>query len=475
MPPVVTQLPSGGSPAVGAPTVDAGAPGGPAPPDAGRSAPRSSTVVRTARHERTMSRIRWAAVVFGVVQIQTYYAAYPPGVRPLAYGLVALLAAGNIGLWWLTGRVATDAQARWLALASLLLDGAVVMGFVWVYTFDRDTAIWALMYILPLEGAVRFQLRGALLTMTAMLVLYVLREMFGEAAYGTELLVTSISFRMGIGYIIAMVAGTMAASLVRERDELQRAKVALESYAADLAAANGELQAANLVKDDFLSMTNHELRTPLTTILGYASMLEKRWDVLPEERKRQSVRWIDSQGRRLLALVEDLLTVSSAQAGALHLVLGPVDVAVAADEAIEQNGQAAVGVINACPPGLVVRADPDRLVQILINYVSNALKYGRPPVVIAATAVAGNAEIRVCDEGDGVAAEFVPRLFDRFTQASQGLLRTSEGTGLGLAIVEQLARAQGGKAWYERNEPSGSRFCVRLPLAGATPEAAEGA
>jgi len=307
--------------------------------------------------------------------------------------------------------------------------------------------------------------------MTIVAVIYAAREVYGQAAYGNDVLLTSISFRMGVGFIIAAVAGAMASSLVMERDQVERARAELEAYAGELAGANADLQAANKVTQDFLAMTNHELRTPLTTILGYTSLLTDRWDVLPDDSRRRFVSMIERQGNRLHSLVEDLLTLSSARAGKLAVVLGPVELAPAVDDAITNNGQAAADVRNACPKGLWVTADNDRLCQILVNYVSNALRYGKPPVTVVATVAQGRVQICVEDRGTGVSEEFVPHLFERFARSRRAKATSIDGTGLGLAIVRQLAQAQAGEAWYEPNAPSGSRFCLRLPVA-VTPDTA---
>jgi PAS domain S-box-containing protein len=179
---------------------------------------------RLVRAEQVMIRVRWAAVVFAFVQIFTFYKPYPSGAQPLSIAFAVLLALGNAILSLLSRRIGPQdsGRARNLALASLGLDVVVVTAFVFVYAFDPDTAIWALIYVLPMEGAIRFQRKGALWTMSIAAALYVVREIYGTAAYGNEFLPTSISFRMGVGFIIAAVGGTMASNLVRERGEIER-------------------------------------------------------------------------------------------------------------------------------------------------------------------------------------------------------------------------------------------------------------
>ena len=418
-----------------------------------------------------MVRVRWVAVLFACVQVATYYIPYPPGIVPWAVAIVVLLALGNAGAWIALRRVAALRDARRLQVATLLLDGLVVMGLVVVYTFDADTAMWAVIYILPLEGALKFGLRGSLATMGAATLAYIAREQYGAAVYDNDFLPTSISFRMGIGFIIAWVAGAMASSLVRERDEVERAKAAIERSAEDLATAVEQLREATAVKDEFLAVTNHELRTPLTTILGYGTTLQTKWESIEDGQRREFVGYMVHQARRLHALVEDLLTLSSAQAGALEVEVKPVPLCEAVEEALANNGLRASSVTHDCPPTLQVLADFGRLTQVLTNFVSNALKYGAEPITVQAAEKDGWVEVRVRDQGPGVPADFVPYLFEKFSQASRGLSRTAEGTGLGLAIVEQLTEAQGGQVWYEPNEPKGSQFCLRLRRADAAPAA----
>lgn len=177
-----------------------------------------------ARQRRTVQNvvvIRWLAIVWAVVQVTTYYLPYPPGALTWAVVAIGILLAGNVGIWVALPRVHTPAAIRRLALASVLVDGIAIMALVYAYTFDPDTAIWAVLYIVPLGAAALFQLRGALWAMAAVTVAYTVRELYGHAVFGNELLVVSITFRMGVGFIIAAFAGAMASGLVSRLGELR--------------------------------------------------------------------------------------------------------------------------------------------------------------------------------------------------------------------------------------------------------------
>jgi PAS domain S-box-containing protein len=246
----------------------------------------------------------------------------------------------------------------------------------------------------------------------------------------------------------------------QEVQERRRAEKELERSASELRQANEELRAADEMKSHFVAVASHELRTPLTAVLGFATTLLNHWDRIPDEEKREHIAMIEGQARRLSRLADDLLTMSKIEAGALEVREETLDLAAAIEGVLSAFSED--GVDHEVEEGLAVLADPDHVEQILLNYVSNALKYGRPPVRVEGRRRHRWAEIVVSDAGDGVPEEFVPRLFEKFAQA--GRVRSGSGTGLGLSIVRGLARAQGGEAWYEQGDP-GSRFCVRLPLA----------
>lgn len=170
---------------------------------------------------RSVMIIRWFAHAWAVVQVATFYLPYPSGALPVAVAILALGIAGNAAIGVVLPRTRAPADIRRLALVSMGVDGVVIMGLVFVYTFDPDTAIWATLYILPLGAAALFQLRGALWTMAAITVVYTVREIYGHAAYDNEFLPVSISFRMGVGFVIAGFAGAMASGLVSRLGELR--------------------------------------------------------------------------------------------------------------------------------------------------------------------------------------------------------------------------------------------------------------
>jgi signal transduction histidine kinase len=130
--------------------------------------------------------------------------------------------------------------------------------------------------------------------------------------------------------------------------------------------------------------------------------------------------------------------------------------------ALEFVGAARLDLCVDCPGDLRLRTDPDHLRRIVVNYLTNAFKYGSEPVDVHVITTDDAVKLEVCDQGEGVPPEFVPRLFERFARADR-TARSREGTGLGLSIVQGLAAANGGEAWYQPREPHGSCFGLTLP------------
>jgi PAS domain S-box-containing protein len=243
--------------------------------------------------------------------------------------------------------------------------------------------------------------------------------------------------------------------------------------------------AADRAKTLFLSRVSHELRTPLNAILGFAQLLQLRHDdparmaqaaALPtaDEHAREGawMRQIVASGRHLLALMDDILDLSSAQTGQMPLHLQPLPLAPLLAEACAmlavQTQEAEVTLaLDAVPaaPALAVRADRKRLLQIASNLVGNAIKYNRRGGWVRLDARAlpdGRVEFGVADSGPGLTLEQQARLFQPFERLG-AQVGPVEGTGLGLALCRQLAEAMGGEVGVTSQPGQGARFWVRLP------------
>jgi PAS domain S-box-containing protein len=246
------------------------------------------------------------------------------------------------------------------------------------------------------------------------------------------------------------IAGRFVMAIVRDVTERKQMEDSLRTL-------NQELT-------DMAAVAAHELANPLSVLIGFSSLLDEHWDETSESDKRRYAAAIHRQVHRMTKLTSDLLTMSRLEAGAIKAHPCPVDIGRAVERALEDVGDRTGDAIDVTyPAGLRVEADPEHLHRMLLNYLSNASKYGRPPITVAAVAARRSVEIRVSDSGDGVPEELVPRLFGRFVRGVRDGTGMP-GSGLGLSIVRGLARANGGDAWYEANFPHGSRFCLRLPV-----------
>lgn len=212
---------------------------------------------------------------------------------------------------------------------------------------------------------------------------------------------------------------------------------------------------------DFISIASHELRTPATSIAGFAATLIDHYDELTEDERRSSLEVINRQSRRLVALASDLLELARIEDGSMESFPSQVSLRACVDAAVESAGLEDVEIVDC--DGIELFVDDEHLVQILVNYLTNAGKYGAPPYAVRARRSGRVVDVIVSDAGDGVPPEFRPRLFERFARASSGSGGRVGGTGLGLALVAALAAINRGSAWYRPNEPKGSQFGVSLP------------
>jgi signal transduction histidine kinase len=271
-------------------------------------------------------------------------------------------------------------------------------------------------------------------------------------------------------------------ALVRAFEEMvariKRANEALVREIEERRKVEGEREAlllrereASRLKDEFLAAVSHELRTPLNAIMGWIQILGTTSP--SDETRRKALASIARNAQAQTRVIEDLVDVSRIVAGKLHLrferldLRGPVDAAV---EVVRPSADArGLQLVVSSPPlPCIVDGDRDRLQQIVWNLLSNAVKFTEPGGAVAVTTkrAASRYEITVADTGGGIAAGFLPFVFDRFRQADGSLTRAHGGLGLGLAIVKELTEKHGGSVDVSSEGLGhGAVFTVRLPVA----------
>ncbi len=298
----------------------------------------------------------------------------------------------------------------------------------------------------------------------------------------------AFGFLGGLGGVWLLMSKLIMSERERAEKTVQESQAQLEAMLAKaemqaqeleqnermLSRAKEEAERANRAKSDYLSRMSHELRTPLNAILGFAQLLEM---AKLEQKNQESVGQILKAGRHLLSLINELLDISRIEAGRLSLSLEPVQVPLLLQEALAMVGTQAssrqVRVLDdAARTVLYLHADRQRLKQVLLNLLTNAIKYNRTSgTVIISTEDngQGRVRIRISDTGDGIPVEKISRLFQPFERL--GAEQTEvEGTGIGLALSKRLVELMGGTIGVESQVGAGTMFWVEFPKA-ASPDA----
>lgn len=260
------------------------------------------------------------------------------------------------------------------------------------------------------------------------------------------------------------------AKIIRDETERKHAEEELQRALREAERVRASAESANRAKDEFISTISHELRTPLNTIRLWARMLGS--ERLPEQDRAEGVRMIDRSAEAQQHLIDDLLDVSRMSSGQLRLNLRHTRLADAVHSAIESVRPSAdvrkVQIVASLSDDVgMVRADPERVQQVLWNLISNAVKFtpGGGRIDVQMSRRGNDVVILVKDTGIGIRAEFLPHVFERFRQAEVVTTRQHAGLGLGLAIAKQLVELHGGSiAAYSEGEGQGSTFVVTLPL-----------
>jgi signal transduction histidine kinase len=253
--------------------------------------------------------------------------------------------------------------------------------------------------------------------------------------------------------------------------ELEQKSRELEAATAELRAANLRLQELDRMKDDFMSTVTHELRTPLTSIRSFSEILLQHAH-LPIEERRRFLGIIVKETERLTRLINQTLDMAKIESGQAEWHPAQLDVRAVVLEAIDATSQLfrERGVELSPPPAgplPPVTADRDRLMQVLLNLLSNAVRHSPPGagrVEIRLAAGDGAVRVEVRDNGPGIAPVDHEKIFVRFRQLGDTLAGRPRGTGLGLAISRRIIEHFGGRLWVESDLGRGATFCFVLPL-----------
>lgn len=256
-------------------------------------------------------------------------------------------------------------------------------------------------------------------------------------------------------------------------EEFSRVNNELATLQRELARKNAQLMRLDEQKNRLLGMAAHDLRSPLGVIQSYSEFLRDEAGEVLDEEHREFVATIWDSSHFMLSIINDLLDVARIEAGTLELDLAETDLADLVRRNVTLNQVLAsrknIGLELVVPGEAVpVSVDPRKIQQVLNNLLSNAIKYshGGSRVWIELEAASDTARITVRDEGEGIAAEDVPRLFQPFGRGGRQGTSGEPSTGLGLAIVRRIIEGHGGQVSLESAPGKGSAFTVTLPRVG---------
>jgi signal transduction histidine kinase len=242
-----------------------------------------------------------------------------------------------------------------------------------------------------------------------------------------------------------------------------------------------QLESANKHKSEFLANMSHELRTPLNSIIGFSEALAERYFGELNEKQAEYVDDINTSGKHLLSLINDILDLAKVEAGRMELDVSEFDLPAALQNALtlmrERAQTHGISLTLAADASLgQLQGDERKFKQIMLNLLSNAVKFTPDGghVAVHARANADSIEIAVSDTGIGIAPQDHEAVFEEFRQVGRDYADKQEGTGLGLALARRCIELHGGRIWLESTPGKGSTFTFTLPVCPSARAASDG-
>ncbi len=395
----------------------------------------------------------------------------------------ALLLVPALLAWSEPRQINRHTHYWWLEVPALILVGATITQFAfggWPFHTANPSLEYLCIPVL-MWTAFRFPDRGVTTLILGVATLAIINTHLGFGPFARQAhSLTLLQIYLGSTALLALVTSAVVKERGTQARTLQLQAETLQQANAEAQAARAEAEQANEAKSQFLSRMSHELRTPLNAILGFGQLLEMS-ELPPAE--LDSTAHILRAGRHLLNLVNDVLDIARIETGQANLSLEPVAIAEVTEECLNlvqrmaalRNVKLDPGTLSS--DGFFVMADRQRLRQVLLNFLSNGIKYNREEggVVTLSTreltsgASAGEGgerrflRLEVADTGTGLSADEIARLFVPFERLGAEC-RNIEGSGLGLSLSKHLAEAMGGRVGVESQPGAGSTFWIELPL-----------
>lgn len=397
-----------------------------------------------------MTFVRWFGVLFGLVAVSIQPSYPDSATERLAWIIVGLLAAGSLAIWTTIDRAESPRDRSWLGVAGFILDAVVVMGLVWAFAYERPYVTWALLILIPMEGALRYRLKGALLSALFVAAFFVPQSFHRAALIGGDFDATTFVFVAGLSALVAGIAGVMAENWYEQNLAFEKQSLKLAEF--------------DRLKDRFLAVTSHEIRGPLTAIITGVDTIWKRGERIADDQKNRILEMVSQQGHHLARLVDDLLVTSQLQNGVLTLQPAWAEVQATVTQAVEAAApKRREHQLEMFVEPLRVEIDHSRIGQIVRNLVENAYKYtdDRSSVTVMVTATDDGIVFDITDDGPGIPPDKRRQLFEAFSRIEE-TAAGQEGVGLGLYVVSQLVAAMHGRIDL-RSSSGGTSFSIFVP------------